>query len=163
LILPEIESQRLYMGKGGDIIREAVCLLIESISKSHLQLPEFTEVANRFGKIMKRKTTAIYRESIEENLKNPKENISQMAVDAFKAFCEEYYPEKIESFADRYVKMLQTDKNPAVKRGMSLAISVIPRHLMIPRLNDIIEILCKRIEVEVCDLFIDHFSKEESF
>eukprot|EP01080_Neovahlkampfia_damariscottae_P007950 gene7950-12417_t len=148
MILPEVESKRLYTGKGGEYIREAVCLLVESISKSHLKLPEAMEVKSRFGKISKRKTTAVYRESIEDSLKNPKENISQLAVRAFKSFCEEYYKEKIDNFPDRYVKMIQNEKNPSIKRGITLAIGSFPRHLMITKLNDIIEVLIEKVKIE---------------
>ena len=162
MILPEIEAKRMFTGKGGEHIREAVCLLVESISKSRLKLPDSIDIKSRFGKISKRKTTAVYRESIEESVKNPKEHISQLAVNAFKAFCQEYYKETIENFSDRYVKMLKDEKNPSIKRGISLLIGTFPNHLIASKLNEIIETLIERVKIEVrFSTFFDKLMKKK--
>jgi hypothetical protein len=37
-LVPTIDKRRLYRGKGGQIIREAVCRFVECLSLSKLQL-----------------------------------------------------------------------------------------------------------------------------
>ena len=73
----EIEKQKLYKGKGGEIIRIAVCHFIHSISQSGLKL-ETKELLQIFG-------------TLKDNLKQTNVEIQDYATIALHSFCNFYF------------------------------------------------------------------------
>jgi hypothetical protein len=129
-IIPDIEKQRLYRGKGGEFIRHAVCQLIEAMSVARISVAKTatsttTTAAPKAAKaptrVRKEKSTSVLlQDTLDENLKHPNEEIQFAAVAALRQFCLTYYtfPPKKAAFdlVDRYIKIVATDPNPAARR-----------------------------------------------
>ena len=75
-IIDRIDKQRLYRGKGGEIMRAGVCHLIFSLSLARVPLSE-QERLYLFKTLL-------------ENFKHPNIEIQEEATKAFKAFCQTY-------------------------------------------------------------------------
>lgn len=71
-LVPAIDKARLYRGKGGEVMREAVGHLISAISR--VQLP--------LSKVQHSKV----HEALDENLRHPQAYIQEAAVDALKHY-----------------------------------------------------------------------------
>ena len=61
-LVSEIEKQRLYRGKGGEIMRAGVCHLIHSLSQARLQFDQPAELQQFFV-------------TLKENLRHPNQGI----------------------------------------------------------------------------------------
>ena len=72
-LIAEIEKQRLYKGKGGEIMRGGVCHLINSLSQAKLDFSQ--EQLFQFF------------DTLKENLKHPNQEIQEHATEAFRSFC----------------------------------------------------------------------------
>ena len=48
-MVPEIEKRRLYRGRGGQVIREAVSVFIKNMALAAIPLPKFSEYARAHG------------------------------------------------------------------------------------------------------------------
>jgi hypothetical protein len=135
-VIPTIDAKKLYRGRGGEIMREAVCRLIECMAKSRIHLS---------GKI--------FQDTIDENLKHPNEEIVEKAVSAFSAYCSAYYLQKDDQFkkdlVQKYTKILSDEEN--TKRGYSLALGSLPHGMIVDQehFNHTIEVLRKKTELEV--------------
>ena len=149
-IVPNIEAKRLYRGKGGEIMREAVSRFIECMALSHVTLPATMTVASSVGnRQLKKKSLTIFQETIDENLKHPNNEIIEMAVASLKSFSHEYYhtsPEFGEEVAKKYIH--HTDINPATRRGLALALGVLPKQIMQNYFNQAIDVLISKLELE---------------
>jgi hypothetical protein len=137
-LVPAVEKKRLYRGKGSELIREAVCQLIESIAKVKLNI---TSAKN---------LTAIF-ESINDHLKHPQATVQFKARDALRYLLFQYFAERrctpIPPFPNTKIldlslfKYLPTltkgqEANVAVIRGYILALGVFPdRFLLLPTKN----------------------------
>ncbi|KAG2373557.1 hypothetical protein C9374_012020 [Naegleria lovaniensis] len=151
-IVPNIEAKRLYRGKGGEIMREAVSRFIECMALSHITLPATMVVTSSVGnRQLKKKSLSIFQETIDENLKHPNNEIIEMAVKSLKAFAAEYYEahsEFAQETAKKYIQQLETEVNPATRRGLALALGVLPKQVMEPNFNRAIDILISKLELE---------------
>lgn len=137
-IVPSIERARLYRGKGGEIMRAAVSRLIECEALVGIPLSP---------KIQKG-----LLDTINENLKHPNDHIQVCAVAALRAFIQGYLiPANSQSIANvtsKYLKILQTDLNPAARRGAALALSALPPSFLAPLWKDVLNALCTACFVE---------------
>jgi hypothetical protein len=77
-VVPQIEKQRLYRGRGGEIVRQAACRLIECIALAELPLPVKVQLR--------------LLDSIDESLKHAMEPVQLQAVAALRAFTRAYFP-----------------------------------------------------------------------
>lgn len=134
-LVPLIEKRRLYRGKGGEFVREAVCLLIETLSRLRLQ---FTN----------NKSLILLLESLNDHLKQPQQNIQLQAKSALRLFLFYYFAERrvipINPFPNdkilaltvqKYIEVLRksNESNVAVIRGSILALGVLPdRFVLLP-------------------------------
>jgi hypothetical protein len=113
-IVPSIEAKKLYRGKGGEMMREAVCRFIECISISKVPIDD----------------TQLYQDTIDENLKHPNEEIIQYAVNALQAFTSSYYIDKSEEFKNnllnKYIRGLRDSEATQLRRGYCLALGSMP-------------------------------------
>ncbi|CAG9461750.1 unnamed protein product [Pedinophyceae sp. YPF-701] len=116
-----VDKARLFRGKGGEIMRGAVCHVISSYALARMPIP----VKERKGLLG----------LIEENLRHPNEAIAGAAVAALACFTRGFMrtanPKYTEVTAGRHVPLL-ADPNPAVRRGSALAVGYLPGHLLAP-------------------------------
>lgn len=125
-LVPAIEKARLYRGRGGEIMRSAVCRLIECISKARMPLTVKQQVR--------------YLDSVDTCLKHPSGFIQEAASNALHALMRSYFPvgargpsERLQKrVVDYYIQIVSTSINPAETRGFALALGVLPRKLVAP-------------------------------
>jgi len=87
-LVAEIEQQRLYRGKGGEIMRNGVCHLIHSLSQAKVEFNE-AELRQFFA-------------TLKENLRHANQLIQEEATNAFKSYCLTYFSSSEDSLtADR--------------------------------------------------------------
>jgi hypothetical protein len=110
-IVHNIEAQRLFRGKGGELVRSAVCRLIECVSLARLPLL-YQEKLNQLE---------FYQKIIDENIRHPNSAIQLAAAAALAAFSATYYEyipqhgkQKIVAF---YISTIHKDPNAAARRG----------------------------------------------
>ncbi|KAA6421473.1 MAG: tubulin-specific chaperone D-like, partial [Trebouxia sp. A1-2] len=136
-VVPAIEKARLYRGKGGELMRGAVCRLEECLALAKLPL-----------------TPAQHKQlhsSIDENLRHPTASIQSAACSALAAFTATYMPtgdaEAINKTSDKYLGLL-TDPNVAVRRGAAAALGALPTRLLEPLSRQILAGLAAATQVE---------------
>lgn len=120
----DIEKKRLYRGRGGEIMRSAVSLLIQRISQAKLQL----SVKQQLGLL----------DILDTNLKHPNENIQTAAGSALYYLMRNYFPVGENGPSERlqkrviqtYVEAVCKEDNPAVTRGFTLALGCLPSKLL---------------------------------
>ena len=78
-IIQRVEKERLYKGKGGEIMRAGVCHLIFSISTANIKLDS--------GLLLS------FFQTMIENFKHPNQDIQDEAARAFEIFCQTYFTE----------------------------------------------------------------------
>lgn len=125
-LVPTIEKKRLFRGRGGEIMRSAVCRLIECISQAKLPLNVREQV-----RIL---------DSVAANISHPTENIQQSACQALAALMSSYFPVGFNGPSDRlqkrvvdqFIQKSRSSENPAVTRGYALALGCLPAKLIAP-------------------------------
>ncbi|GLC39358.1 hypothetical protein PLESTM_000887300 [Pleodorina starrii] len=134
-LVPAIDKARLYRGKGGEVMREAVGRLVEGAAEVGLQLG-----AAQHAKVL---------EALDENLRHPQQYIQAGAVAAVRAYARSYLASDprataAASFRSRYLDSYLTrlhDPNVAVRRGYSLALGSLPQQLLRPVLEEAVDAL----------------------
>lgn len=140
-IVAKIEKARLYRGKGGEVMRNGVCRLIECISYAGLKLGDAQ---------IKR-----YMETLEECLKNPITDIQDSAEKALSAFSERYQGENRKEFAlfvEKFLKSASTDPNVAVTRGYTRGLASLSTNLIRIYWEKIIKVLSENCEKKMKEL-----------
>jgi hypothetical protein len=138
-IIPAIEKQRLYRGRGGEIMRSAAMRLLECIALAKLPLPVKQQVQ--------------YLDSVDASLKHPKEDIQLASADALQALLEHYFPvgekgpsERLQKrVVDLYVSTVLTSDNAAATRGFAMGLGRLPAKLLAPNrsvLQKVVHCLC---------------------
>jgi hypothetical protein len=134
-LIPTIEKKRLYRGKGGEFIREAVCLLIETLSKL------------RFLFVNSKLLVAII-DCLNDHLKQPQIHIQLAAKAALRQFLFFYFAERrvvplnpfpndkiIALTVNKYISVLRSSEecNVAIIRGFIMALGTLPdRFVLLP-------------------------------
>ena len=95
-VMPRIEAERLYRGKGGDKLRIAVCRLLQCMAEARFPLPKTSQYARAVssigrGPVKRERTLAKYQESLEGHIGNFSPQVQKAAVAAFRAFAQHYY------------------------------------------------------------------------
>ncbi|ELR13906.1 HEAT repeat domain containing protein [Acanthamoeba castellanii str. Neff] len=175
-VVPDIEKARLYRGKGGELIRHAVCKLIRAISVSRLPLPpqplntqatqaeaapqpagrqSIQDIRNRRAAVKSR--ALIYTESLNDHIKHPNEDIQRAAALAFTAFHQVYTyktsDEWKDKFVDTYASVLLGDLSgviASVRRGYALTLGHLPASFLLnqQRVDRVVAALVKASTVE---------------
>ncbi|KAK3259575.1 hypothetical protein CYMTET_31431, partial [Cymbomonas tetramitiformis] len=139
--VPAIEKARLYRGKGGEVMRSAVCRLIAAISRSQFTLPLPIKRA--------------LHTSIDENLRHPTEEIQVEAAAALEAFSGTYMkrvsPEALARTVTKYVDVLRTEENPAARRGAARALGALPHHLLVAAHAQVVAVLGEATVLDTSD------------
>lgn len=121
-----IEKRRLFRGKGGELMREAVCRLIECISTAELSLSVPQQVR--------------MLDTIDACLPHPNERIQAFAGKALCELMRVYFPvssrgpsERLQNrVVTKYTKVVRTSINPAATRGFALALGYLPAKVLAP-------------------------------
>eukprot|EP00753_Platysulcus_tardus_P003808 PLAT12492.34.p1 GENE.PLAT12492.34~~PLAT12492.34.p1 ORF type:complete len:1213 (-),score=619.71 PLAT12492.34:687-4325(-) len=120
-IVPRVEKARLYRGRGGHLMRAAVCRLIECLALA--------------GHALSRRAVLRYWKSLDETMKHPDEEIKAAAVAALRALSRAHTSYVDDALVDRvvrsYVKTLRTDDNPGARRGFTLALGALAPQLLL--------------------------------
>ena len=133
-IIEKVEKERLYKGKGGEIMRGGVCHLIHAISISRLKLGD--AVLHSLVK------------PLVENLKHPNPEIQDEAAKAFKTYCAAYLDHgsplldaKSPIIVDlsKLFEPSMHDLNIAITRGYNIAFGVMTQALLLFFENKVIE------------------------
>jgi hypothetical protein len=119
-LVQRIDKARLYRGRGGELFRQASCLLLENIARSHL--------------VMSIRTQVSLVELLNENLKQPHELVQKAASSALRQFLFTYFSSSATDPSDnlqtvtvlKYLEGLKKGDNVAVTRGSALALGVLP-------------------------------------
>jgi hypothetical protein len=125
-LVPSIEKKRLFRGRGGEIMRSAVCRLIECISQAKLLLSVKEQV-----RIL---------DSVDANISHPTESIQQSACQALSALMSSYFPvgsngpsDRLQKrVVDQFIEKSRSSDNPAITRGYALALGYLPAKLIAP-------------------------------
>lgn len=150
------------------MIRDAICQLIESISFSRFKLPATltpkVEDSNKKSFPRKPKSCKVLlQEMINENLKNPNEEIQFGAVRCVRQFSLRYHATRspaqcksLQGIIEFYLKHIQSDPNPAARRGYTLALGALSPSVLQLKLDEIINGLINAVLIPVC--FFSSFS-----
>ena len=136
-LVPAIDKARMYRGRGGELLREASCMLIESLAKFSVPIPIKTQV--------------LLVESLNENFRQPQDHIRVSTSKALRQFLFSYFPIKEAPSENlqrltvlKYVSGLESEENVSITRGYASAIGALPPKLLcLPdgRLDTVLESL----------------------
>ena len=123
--MPQIEKARLYRGRGGEIVRKAVCRLIECIAIAQLPLAVKMQVR--------------LLDSIDESIKHSMEPVQLQAVAALRKFTRSYFPitsagpsARLQArIVGKYVDIVQNADIASSTRGYALGLGVLPARLVV--------------------------------
>jgi hypothetical protein len=124
-VVPQIEKARLYRGRGGEMVRQAACRLIESIAVAALPLPVKMQVR--------------LLDSIDESIKHSMEPVQVQAVAALRSFTRTYFPvtgagptPRLQArIVDKYTDIMRNAEIASSTRGYALALGALPSKLMV--------------------------------
>ena len=142
---------RLFRGRGGSMVREAVCHLIENISFARFPLPSSLPSDETEKKPFPRKTKSIkvlIQEMINDHLKHPNEEIQYAAARCIRQFSLKYHaarsPQQCKSLGNIinfYIKHIKTDLVATTRRGYTLALGALSPTVLQLNLENIIDTL----------------------
>ncbi|KAM8945027.1 tubulin-specific chaperone D isoform 1-T1 [Lycaon pictus] len=135
----QLYDRQLYRGLGGELMRQAVCVLIENLSLSKMPFRGDVVIDG-------------WRWLIDDTLRNlhlisshSRQQVKEAAVSALAALCCEYYvldggqadPVRQEELLQQYLADLQSPEEMA-RCGFSLALGTLPRVLLQGRLQQVL-------------------------
>ena len=143
LVVPTIEKKRLYRGKGGQIIRIAVCRYLECLSKSRISLTESQILT--------------IQETLNECVNHNAPEVQEAGCSAFREFSKVYHNSPGSSLIkltyDYHTSILNSFNNmkevPAnTSRGSALALGCFSYNLLCYKPNELIDILIQTTKVK---------------
>lgn len=134
----KIETNRLYRGRGGELVRIAVCRLVECISMSRLTLPAVA--------LQNSPSIALYQKILDENIRHLNPTIQEAAATALAAFCTTYYGLDLsqqvkKELVTQYTTTIINDPNAAARRGCCMALATLPKDVVLPFLDEVLDTL----------------------
>jgi tubulin-specific chaperone D len=126
-LAPAIEKRRLYRGRGGEIMRAAVCRLVECITTSSIPLSTQEQVQ--------------LLDCVDGCIAHPSNAIQVAACQALEQLMSRYFPVRESGptsrlqarVVDKFVQQVQENDNPGATRGYALALGHLPAKLLAPR------------------------------
>lgn len=126
ILVSKIEKKRLYRGRGGEIMRSAVCRLIECISIAQLPL----SVRDQVGLL----------DTVDASIPHPSESIQESACKALQSLMIGFFPvgengpsARLQTrVVDKFISIATKSENPAATRGYTLALGHLPAKLLAP-------------------------------
>ncbi|KAM9296416.1 tubulin-specific chaperone D [Gastrophryne carolinensis] len=140
----KLQARQLYRGLGGELMRPAVCYLIEKLSLSKIPNPGDAVLAD-------------WQQLINDCLRSlhlfsssPRQKIKEAAVSALSALCNEFYqdpvgeadPVRRDDLLQYYIGQLQSSEE-MTRCGFSLALGALPRFMLRSKLQQVLEGLRK--------------------
>eukprot|EP00759_Apiculatamorpha_spiralis_P024559 PhF_6_TR27923/c0_g1_i1/m.41082/K21767/TBCD; tubulin-specific chaperone D len=146
MVVPRLEAQRLFRGRGGEYVRIAACHLIACMAKASVTLPDVIHVERAVstigaGKAVKLKTLQHLQDILEDCIKQAIEPVQEAALVAFSAFFHTYFVEYVAGHWDpllgKMISMMDPGRAPNERRGSVLVLSTLPRCvLVVPEVYD---------------------------
>jgi hypothetical protein len=156
----DIEKRRLFRGRGGELIRSAVCNLMEVIASAHLSLS--------LAHVKK------YLAILEECVVHPTESVRESAISAFRAFSAQYcatilekaknpaHVNFVQDIIPRFVRRGITvpvkgdgatassalNPNVAARRGYLRAVGVADKSLVQPMVSECVLVLIRAVSLK---------------
>jgi len=154
MVVPALESQRLFRGRGGEMVRQGACHLVACMAMARIPFPETIQVERAVssigaGKAVKVRTTTYYQDILEDCVKQSVEAVQEAAVTAFAIFFAEHSGH-VGGTITKMLKMTESGRSPNERRGYSLVLSTLPRSVLLTGtiLADVCSALCKATELE---------------
>ena len=161
-LITALESERLFRGSKGELVRDATCKLIEVISKLRFSLKEYEpsqlQTPSQSSKIgikaalphKKVPRIVIIQTILDDSLAQPHEFLQKDAAQAIKEFTESYYARDGKLYSEKYVDAMLDKYISGVcttqfntTRGYALALGVLPSIVVAKRKTDILTSLIK--------------------
>jgi hypothetical protein len=125
-LVPTIEKRRLYRGRGGEIMRAAVCRLVECLAFSKIPLTTQQQVQ--------------LLDAVDGSISHPSESIQKGACRALEPLMARYFPVRETGPSARlqarvvgkFVEEVRGNDNPGATRGYALALGFLPAKLLSP-------------------------------
>lgn len=154
----EVDRRRLFRGRGGEMIRTAICNVIEAISNARLSLG-FAHVKKHLS-------------MLEECFVHPSESVREAAIEAFGTVTAQYCPKIFEKGSPPHVKYIQElmprfinsgitvaskensvsvkvlNPNVAARRGFLRAVGVAAKELVQPSLKEVFAAIFRSISLQ---------------
>ncbi|KAL3660909.1 hypothetical protein V7S43_013926 [Phytophthora oleae] len=154
----EVEKRRLFRGRGGEMIRAAVCDVIQAIANARLSLG--------FAHVKK------YLSILEECFVNPNETVRDCAIDAYGAFTAQYCHKIFEKGSPVHIKYMQElipryissgitvttkengasvqalNPNVAARRGFLRSVGVASKELIQPCIKDVLAVVIRSLSLQ---------------
>ena len=144
-IVPKLEKNRGYRGRGGEHVRSALCEVIAMIA-----IIPF--------KIMKLEDKAIdrYQKTIDENLCIPFDFVQNSALKALKNISKNYYAmqntanddkiyeSRMKNITLKWCEKLKNEKIASITRGYSRGLGVLSKNLILAHLQVVIDVLISK-------------------
>ncbi|XP_060109373.1 tubulin-specific chaperone D [Heteronotia binoei] len=142
----ELCHRQLYRGFGGELMRPAVCTLIEKLSISKMPF-RGDPIIGGWQWLINDSLRSLHLVS-----SNTRQQIKESAVSALAALCNEYYclneggahPVQQDELVKQYISDLQSPEE-MIRCGFSLALGALPRFLLKGKLQEVLEGLKKVI------------------
>ncbi|XP_077183678.1 tubulin-specific chaperone D isoform X2 [Paroedura picta] len=140
----ELCHRQLYRGLGGELMRPAVCTLIEKLSVSKVPF-RGDPIIGGWQWLINDSLRSLHLVS-----SNTRQQIKESAVSALAALCNEYYgqnagdadPVQQDELVKQYLSDLQNPEE-MIRCGFSLALGALPRFLLKGKLQEVLEGLKK--------------------
>ncbi|WZN60722.1 tubulin-specific chaperone D [Chloropicon roscoffensis] len=134
-LIQAVDDPKYYRGKGGTIIYEAVCCLLDGICKAKVDLP-----GDAVGKI---------DHCISFCLKHLSTIVQEYAVNAFKSLCFAYYDgmpleTQIQRTASKYMDLIGKERSSLLCQGYVLALGSCPAKIMWPCADEVFSCLRRK-------------------
>ena len=138
MIIPKLEKNRGYRGRGGERVREQCCRVMEALCNAQFTLSD--KGINR------------YQESIDENLRIPQEFVQDAAVSALRALTTYYHNDtdandankRCSKITQKWCTELNKEIIASVTRGYSRGLGVLNKNLILPHLKQVIDSLIRK-------------------
>ena len=121
-LVDTVSDAKFYRGKGGTIIYEAACSLLDGICRAGVTFPDEAVIT-------KIETTIAF------SLRHLSMNVQDCAVTAFKSLCGAHYKEmpleaQIERTAAKYMDLVKRERSPLLCQGYLLALGSCPARIL---------------------------------
>uniref|UniRef100_A0A6I8SRF3 Tubulin-specific chaperone D n=1 Tax=Xenopus tropicalis TaxID=8364 RepID=A0A6I8SRF3_XENTR len=134
-IHPKLQERQLYRGLGGELMRPAVCCLVEKLSLSQFPHPGEDIIGGWLWLI----TNSL--KSLHLFSSTARQKIKEAAVSALSTLCQEYYKGRAAAAHDDLVKQFTSELQSSeemVRCGFSLALGALPQFLLKGRLQQVL-------------------------
>lgn len=133
-LVPGLEKARAYRGRGGEIMRQGACHLLETVAKARSW--QFKDA-----------TCARYQQTIDECIRHSTDAIQFAAVDALRmlAHCR-YSTELGLKVVDSFIAGLnKAEENVGARRGYALGLGMLKSDVLRTRCQEILEVLSREV------------------